>query len=140
MYVCIYNIADILEKMECIVIAFKYLSKWLVTLMMLCFTLLCIYYFLFKNISLASNSSIIRVVNSVTISHLKSSPFNIANKKGTILLWTKVYIAFPRHVSCGQYNCELTRDRNKLQLSDIIVFNARFAKGREYLSTFTLKK
>ena len=52
----------------------------------------------------------------------------------------KCIFVFSNHVSCGQYNCELTRDRKKLQFSDIIVFNARFAKGKEnYLNNITLK-
>ena len=77
--------------MDCIINAFKYLAKCLLMLMMLCFALLCFYYFVFKNISLASNSYINGILNNVTIPNLKLSPFGVGKKNGTILLWTKVY-------------------------------------------------
>ena len=57
---------------------------------------------------------------------------NLKRNFGLILLWTKTYFikVNKSHVQCGIYDCKITKDRRLLPESDIIVLNARFAKGK----------
>ena len=113
----------------------KKFTKCLVTSIIFLVTLFCLCYFNINYINFVSGSSIPREASNITLSNLNSSALNVLKKNGTILLWTEVYFIYSNYLSCGDYNCELTKDRQQLQDSDIIVFNARFAKGKIIFKT-----
>ena len=106
----------------------KRVLKWLMILAMF-FLIFIAYYCHIYNITV--NSYILKIVKNGTLFNfnLKPGVFNKVKKNGTILLWTKVFTITSQHVSCGQYNCEVITDRRKMKISDIIVFNARYARG-----------
>ena len=44
---------------------------------------------------------------------------------GLILSWTKTYFIMNKkksHITCGDYKCNVTRDRSRLSQSDLVVF------------------
>ena len=92
------------------------------------FLLLTGYYLYNENISLVSNS-FFRPVKNASLFNTKMHGVNVLNTTGTILVWTTVFHVESESISCGQYKCDITRDRRKLNRSDIIIFNARYAKG-----------
>ena len=61
--------------------------------------------------------------------------YNLKGNLGLILLWTKTYFIvhsnhLTKHIHCGEYGCQISRNRSLLPQSDLVVFNARYAKGR----------
>ena len=69
-------------------------------------------------------------MNSLSkISTIETFPKTLKHQIGVILLWTKTYGISQKNIKCGIYKCYITRDRNILSKSHIIVFNARYAKG-----------
>ena len=60
--------------------------------------------------------------------------YNLKGKFALILLWTKTYFILEshyltQHIQCGPYKCQISRNRSLLPHSDLVVFNARYAKG-----------
>ena len=60
--------------------------------------------------------------------------YNLKGNFGLILLWTQTYFIaqshqMTEHIHCGEYECQVSRNRSLLPQSDLVVFNARFAKG-----------
>ena len=76
---------------------------------------------------------------NTSIPQIKSFRQTLTKHQATILLWTKVYLMSPQNFNCGPYKCYITRNRSLLNTSNVIVFNARFAKGKENLHSFFAK-
>ncbi len=58
--------------------------------------------------------------------------------RGTILLWTFSYLSQglglnepgdKAHFDCGRYQCDVTRDKNLLNRSNVLIFNPRAIRG-----------
>ena len=73
-------------------------------------------------------------------------PDTIKHNK-TILFWTKVYElnTFTDlnkfsviHLDCGEYQCDLTKNRSLLPISSTILFNARYSRGKAIVPKFAL--
>ena len=90
---------------------------------------LCLIYFLTTTENL--KPSFLSFGANISIPQIKSSRQTLTKHQATILLWTKVYLMSPQNFNCGPYKCYVTRNRSLLNTSNIIVFNARFAKGKE---------
>ena len=70
----------------------------------------------------------------ISVPQIKSNRQIQTNHQSTILLWSKLWAIGPQNIECGPYKCYLTRNRSVLQKSDMIVFNARFTKGKYFMN------
>ena len=76
--------------------------------------------------------------NNKELKGQKENISEISKKKGMILFWNSYYLTrtiglgkvLTVHYDCGEYQCNVTRDRSYLNRSHVIMFNPRTSKGK----------